>query len=209
MRKGGGKGKGNGFERKVMKQITKAFKSFGVTDTDAFRSILSGGHKESFSDISVSPALAKFYPYATECKFYKKVDLYHLLDPWGKMGKANLFKSWWKQAVEGANKSNGSLMPLLVFKSNSREVFCMVYSHHFYPAVGRENDVLRKRKIASIRTTDGIGDLLCFRFEVLLKLLVSKQKRKKRLNNGRSLCSEEGDRVRLRSQTAKSHKQVP
>ena len=165
-----GKRKGNGFERKIKQQILETFAEFGITPQDAFRSILSGGHKESFGDISLSPALAKLFPYALECKHYNRVDLYQLLKPWKKMGKANKFKEWWKQACEGAVKSK-ELYPLLVFRSNGQEIMCMLYSHHFYPVVGLNKNVLNARHVPNIRAYHPDGDLYCFRFSFLLKLL--------------------------------------
>lgn len=202
---GRGKSKGNNFERKVMHEVTKAFQCFGVTHTDAFRSILSGGHKESFGDISLSPALAKLFPFATECKFYKKVDLYQLMEPWEKMGNANKFKNWWVQTLEGAEKSK-ALYPLLIFKGNNKAVMCMIYKHHFYTVLDAYKNILRKKRIACIHAHHPDGDLMCFKFSVLLKLLTAKNK--KGIKNGQ-VSNNQGSGIRLRPQDTTPRKQVP
>lgn len=176
-----GKAKGNGFERDIKKLILKTFAPFGITENDAFRSTLSGGHVESYGDISLSSSLAKLFPAAVECKFYKKVDLYSFVVSWNSMGKSNKFRRWWEQTLAGAVKSKGSLFPLLVFKSNNNPTYCVGYLHDILFAVTKfghsSNNILAKKKIPHLTTFYQDGNILiCFRFDALLKLLCSKEK---------------------------------
>src|SRR6266705_6196598 len=95
------KNKGNGhriggtFENFIRKLIIKNFEDFGITPQDAFRSDKSGGHKDSYGDISLSPVLTRMFPWAIECKHWARIDLYQLLVPWSKMGKVNKYKMLW------------------------------------------------------------------------------------------------------------------
>ncbi len=167
-RKGsGGKRKGNAFERAIMNKIVKTFSPFGITVTDAFRSILSGGHKDSCGDISFSPALIKMFPFSIECKFYKKIDMYNLLVPWEKMGKSNKFKMWWNQTLEGAKK-NPKLAPLLVFKSNNNEIMCMAYYGNLSMVSTSTLSASRVPYIIVQQPDATRGDIICFRFSYLL-----------------------------------------
>ena len=171
-----------------MRRITTVFAKFGISPTDAFRSILSGGHKESFGDISLSSSLAALFPFAVECKWYKKLDLYKLLLPWDKMGKSNLFRQWWIQTLEGAEKSK-TLYPLLVFKANNKETFCMLYYGDFWRVLRvpiEEIDIPFIKQICNGRV------LLCFRFGHLLKLLAHKAKKG---NNNGKISSDKRSRV--------------
>lgn len=203
---GGGKRKGSSFERKTMRQIILAFAKFNVASTDAFRSILSGGHKESFGDISLSPALAKLFPFSVECKHWRVVDIYQNFCQFDKMGKACKLKKWWQQTLEGAKKS-GQLKPLLVFKSNNKRTLCMGYSHDILPAVcrdGKVKNVLKAKRIPHMKNyvqeaEDRYVELICFPFETLLRLL--------RKKHG-ALHRSERNRVRLRSSNSKSQKQM-
>lgn len=176
-KKARGKKKGNGFETTIRRQITKAFSAHGITDTDAFKSILSGAHKESFGDISLSKALSKLYPYATECKWHRKIDLYNFLTQWEKMVKSNQLKNWWAQAIEGAAKCK-HLYPLLVFKSNNKSTFCIIQSNALYSVLGVQYNILRKKNINHITVYHPDGsELYGFEFKYLLKMLVNKAKK--------------------------------
>ena len=119
-----GKTKGSAFEREICRDITKAFSVLGIKTQDAYRSILSGGHKDSFGDISMSSKLARMFPYGPECKTYKSIDLNLLYIPWRKMSKASWFKKWWKQTLAGAEKCKRG--PLLIFKANQKQILCAV-----------------------------------------------------------------------------------
>lgn len=199
-----GKQKGNGFERKVMSLIVSAFAEFGITPTDAFRSILSGGHKQSFGDISLSSSLAALFPFATECKWHKKVTLYQFLTPYVKMGKSCKFKLWWEQTLEGSNKSK-MLKPLLVFKGNLDSIHCIGYLYDILPLVSKDglsHNIFDKKKIPIALNYDADKrPLVCIPFETLLKLLVKKGLHEK-------VHGTEGNRIRLRPQNSASRKQV-
>lgn len=116
MRKGGGHSKGSAFERKIAKEIVKVFrKRFKwVKQADCWRSVLSGGHEMSAGDLRLTPEFRKVFPYAVECKFYRKIDWWRFLLPHKKSGKE---WKWVQQAITGANKEKG-LWPILVMKCN-------------------------------------------------------------------------------------------
>jgi hypothetical protein len=124
VRKGGGKGKGSGFERDVAKQIVRAFHKFGIKQRECWRSVLSGGHTMSSGDLIMSVKLEKLFPYSVECKFYRKIDWWHFLvtppmrnQKWKEM-------QWLAQAINGAKK-RPDLKPLLIMKENRSKVFAM------------------------------------------------------------------------------------
>ncbi len=119
-KKNRGHGKGSSFERKIAKQIVKAFKKFGVKQNDCWRSVLSGGHQMSAGDLRMSARMEELFPYAVECKHYKKIRLENFLtgNPKGKEVK------WLQQTLEGADKSDG-LKALLVMKANNQKILTM------------------------------------------------------------------------------------
>lgn len=177
-KKGNGHRIGGAFENKIRLLLINTFAPFGITPTDAFRSVKSGGHKDSYGDISISPAMAKLFPYAIECKNYSRIDLHQLFVPWKNMGKSNQFKGWWKQTLEGANKSKSiNLYPLLVFRSKGQHIMCMTYSHHLYPVAGIKDNFFEKKKVTVLKANHEGGELLCFYFDELLKVFVKKAKK--------------------------------
>jgi len=171
-----GKSKGSANERDVKRLILKAFKPFGITENDAFRSILSGGHQESFGDISLSSGLAKLFPFGVEAKFYRKINLYALFSKWDKIIVSSHFKEWWKQACDGTAKCK-HLYPLLVFKGNNQDHLCMVYAHHLCYVASNKKNPLVKREIPHFIHYTSEGEVWILKFSVLLKLLVNKAKK--------------------------------
>ena len=124
-KKSRGKAKGSSFERTICKELTTAFAQFGIKTQDAYRSILSGGHKDSFGDISMSSALCKMFPWAIECKWWKNCNVHDLYLPWKKMSKTKArFGGWWLQTIQGAAKCKRA--PCCVFKANKAVVLCAV-----------------------------------------------------------------------------------
>lgn len=122
MRRGGGKNKGGAFERFIAKAIVKAYrKPFGIEQRECWRSVLSGGHFMSAGDLALSDRLAKLFPWATECKFRKKVKWENILA--GKKGTEEM--NWIDQAKQGADKRKG-LKPLLVIKANHQPIRAFV-----------------------------------------------------------------------------------
>jgi hypothetical protein len=124
MRKGGGHSKGSEFERKIAKDIVKAFKSFGVKQRECWRSVLSGGHAIACGDLEMSERLLQLFPYAIECKFYKKIRWENfLLNNW-----TSKEMKWLLQAKAGADKASKegySLQALLVMKANHTPIYVM------------------------------------------------------------------------------------
>jgi hypothetical protein len=117
-----GHGKGSGFERKIAKEIIKAYRKAGfkVKQNDCWRSVLSGGHEMSAGDLRMSAQMEKLFPYAVECKFYKKIKLENFL-----LGnKKSKEIQWLVQTMEGSRKSN-KLTGLLVMKANRMKILTM------------------------------------------------------------------------------------
>lgn len=129
MRSGGGRAKGNWFEREVAKLICEAFKGWGITTSDAYRTPLSGGHlharKSDPGDLVISKRLRKYFPFNVECKAYRRVKLWPLFFSVETQKNAWKFKAWLGQVSKGSN-SNKSRHPMLIFKENNGPVIAMV-----------------------------------------------------------------------------------
>lgn len=123
MKKGGGRLKGNGFERVIAKLILKAF---CLSKKHCYRTPGSGGHRqareEDPGDLVLSRTLAKQFSWGIECKSYKKIPIHLLLLSSKNKG---LFNSWWAQAVAAAGRHKAR-KPLLVFKQNFGKVYCVL-----------------------------------------------------------------------------------
>lgn len=121
MKAGGGREKGNGFERKIAKVIWQAFTKFKITSEDCYRTPASGGHrfakKVDPGDLTLSPRLRTLFPFSVECKFYQSLD-------WGAMltDRDGTFGKWWDQCKAACTDDTH---PLLVFKENRGDVYCM------------------------------------------------------------------------------------
>lgn len=116
-RKNRGHGKGSAFERKIAKEIVKAFRHFGVKQNDCWRSVLSGGHQMSAGDLRMSARMEQLFPYCIECKHYKKIQLENFLTG----NKKSKEVKWLEQTMEGSRKSNG-LKAVLVMKANNQKI---------------------------------------------------------------------------------------
>ncbi len=205
----GGKGKriGGAFERTVKKILITSFECLGITPTDVFRSEGSGAGKHAFGDLSLSPSMAKLFPFAIECKTRRKVQLFDFLQPFYKKRSSPL-KKFWMQACEGACKSN-TLKPLLVFKGNGKTIQCIGFADDLFRALsedGTSTNILKKKKVPYAQNyviREGAHHaLICFPFAVLLKMLV-----KKGLKNAK-VFGNEGNRVRLRTPDSEPRQQV-
>lgn len=115
-----GKAKGSEFERKIAKEIVKAFKKFGITQRDCWRSTMSGGHDRAAGDLELSQKLEKLFPFCLEMKHRKKIRFENFL-----LGKMTEEKRWLKQAVEGAEKRE-EMTPVLVMRANNCPIFALV-----------------------------------------------------------------------------------
>jgi hypothetical protein len=131
MRKGGGHAKGSEFERKIAKDIVKAFKEFGVVQRDCWRSVLSGGHSMSSGDLEMTPRMEALFPWSVECKFHRKIDWWHFLIAETERKSAWKEWKWVSQAIDGAKKREG-LSPLLVVKENRGPIFAAVVGPENY-----------------------------------------------------------------------------
>lgn len=127
MKAGGGRNKGNAFERKVATEVVTAFACFGIKKSDCYRTPLSGGHihaKQSDpGDLVISKRLRKYFPFHVEAKHYRNVSLNALFIPVEKQKKAWKFRLWVEQ-VERAKK--GGLTPVIVFKENNGPVLALM-----------------------------------------------------------------------------------
>ena len=164
MKKGiNGRTKGSGFERHVAGLIIDAFKEYGIQKEDCYRTPLSGGHrfaaKSDPGDLLMTPKLQALFPFVVECKFYKKLNWVDLMNP---VGLKSQFGTWWAQATKAAHEL--SKPPLLVFKGNRTDVYCMGLSVQIkkYPV---------KIPILSTRTAAGLYLRVC-KFDSLLKGVV-------------------------------------
>jgi hypothetical protein len=116
-----GKAKGSAFERKIAKEIVKAFKVFGVTQRECWRSTLSGGHSRAAGDLELSQRLEKLFPFCLEMKHRKRVRFENLF-----LEKVTEEKRWITQTIEGAEKIKG-MTPVLVMKgTNNKSILALV-----------------------------------------------------------------------------------
>lgn len=124
MIKGGGKRKGSAFERTVAKTCDKWWKAKPNT---FWRTPLSGGWHVP-GDISPAHHVNSiWWPFVIECKFYKKISLWELLQ-----SKNPLLLKWWSQlcreqleAQEYKTHSIDKPVRLLVFKFNQSPIYAM------------------------------------------------------------------------------------
>lgn len=179
MRAGGGRGKGNGYENKIAKQVIAAFACFGMKRTDCYRTPGSGGHrfahKKDPGDLVLSARIQKMFPYSVECKFYKKVKLWPLWTSVEDQKRAHKFRSWLRQAKAAAGKKK---VPLLVFKENNGPDMAM------FPMAEDTISQLGFRKFAVpfLRTHWRDEVWLVVRLDDLLISLVQSEKRRRKEN---------------------------
>jgi hypothetical protein len=126
MKAGGGRNKGNGFERVVAGLIVSTFERYGITKDDCYRTPGSGGHrfasKVDPGDLVISPKLRKYFNFSVECKFYKNLDWHRLMSTDKNKGH---FSEWWEQCVQSSEAAKGKPTPLLIFKKNAGQIYCM------------------------------------------------------------------------------------
>jgi len=129
MKKGGGKNKGNTFERDICKLLSEW--AGGNGDTLFWRTASSGGRFTQHAkkgkgkaagmdgDITAVDHRGRFFTdnHHVECKTYKEIDLLHTLD----LPSGGQFMKFWLQAWEGSQKANK--IPLLIFKRNFSQIY--------------------------------------------------------------------------------------
>ena len=118
-----GHGKGSEFERKIAKEIIKAYKKAGwkhLTQNDCWRSVLSGGHDMSVGDLRMSGEMMRLFPFAVECKHRKKIHIENFF-----FAKMTEEKRWLRQATNGAEKVE-NMTAVIVMRSNFREILALV-----------------------------------------------------------------------------------
>ena len=165
MKAGNGRLKGNGFERVVAGLIVSTFEQYGITKLDCYRTPGSGGHrfasKVDPGDLVISRKLRKYFNFSVECKFYKSLDWHRLMSTDKNKGH---FSEWWGQCVQSAEAAKGKPTPLLIFKKNAGQIYCM------YPVVMEEH-IASKIPFPNIHTkVNGCG----VRVVLLAKFLATK-----------------------------------
>jgi hypothetical protein len=122
---GGGRPKGNSFERLVASMVVRSFSKLGITSKHCYRTPGSGGHrfasKTDPGDLVIRKKLLKHFPFSVECKWYKEIVIYAFLYPPKDWLNKWHFRSWLNQAIRDAKKQKRN--PLLVFKGNNTPVF--------------------------------------------------------------------------------------
>jgi hypothetical protein len=116
-----GKAKGSGYEREIGKKIVHAFRKHGITKDDCHRT--PRGSVEG--DLKFGSALAKFFPYTVECKFYASIPVYHGLHTHDKMANSWPWKKFWNQlqAEVKITKKPG----ILIFRENNGVDLVSIY----------------------------------------------------------------------------------
>jgi hypothetical protein len=110
--------KGCAFERLIAKAIIKAAGK-GFTAKDCYRTPMSGGHPHAGeSDLILSKALRKIFPFCVECKHYK------VFQPKQLFKDNAIVKGWMTQVQTASSKDKFRRHPLLVFRGNNTDTYC-------------------------------------------------------------------------------------
>ena len=126
MKKGGGRNKGNAFERHVASLILKAAVKTDKTlrKRHCYRTPGSGGHRYDKNkypgDLVIRARLLKIFPFVVECKNYRKIEHQNFHSPQSEKWKEI---QWLKQVLR-ESKHHKRRIPLLVFKANNRPIWC-------------------------------------------------------------------------------------
>lgn len=129
--------KGNAFERRIARDILKAFPGYGPKD--CYRTPLSGGHPFADSgDLCISPRLQEKFPFVVECKHYRNWSMKQVLPPTGEM------LSWVAQAKRAAAKLNRPW--LLVLRGNNTAIYTMADAHELQDTRFAESRIARAQK---------------------------------------------------------------
>lgn len=140
MRPGGGRAKGNGFEREVARDIVATFRNQGITKEDCYRTPMSGGHRfarrEDPGDLVVSPKLRELFPYVVECKRDRRFQLWHLLAlerTWQKSWIEASFLDQTLREAEGTNRP-----PLLVVRKDREAAIAITTTTPLLPTTSSQ-----------------------------------------------------------------------
>ena len=125
MKRGGGKRKGNEFERNVSRLLDTWW---NVPDGTFWRSVNSGAWKEA-ADIAPRSANVEF-PFVVECKFYKNLNM---LDLFKTNSKTHPFRVWWKKLLEDVQKARQKTseirIGIIIFKYNNSPILVLFEGH--------------------------------------------------------------------------------
>lgn len=130
------KAKGSEFERKISKQLSKWLTN-GERDDTIWRSRSSGAYatnrmkkgiksKGNAGDLtSTSEESKRFLELFTiECKNYKKLDLYNLIEKKGQI------IDWWDKLKKETAEQDGKFS-LLIFKESRKPIMCLSQQYFF------------------------------------------------------------------------------
>lgn len=135
MKKGGGKGKGGGFERDIAKKISLWWSNNESKDL-CWRSASSGGratqsktkNKAYHGDLTAIDDSIKllFNRFSFELKFYKNFCIEDIIHH----GIDNVVLKWWKQCLRSAGLSKRQ--PILIIKRNNRKELLLFSKEIYY-----------------------------------------------------------------------------
>jgi len=165
MRKGGGKAKGNSYERKICRIISKFWSNDKHKDL-CWRSASSGAKgtitrtktKAYHGDlVATSPLIEPlFQKFCIELKHYKKIDEFSYLRDVKNQG----ILPFWKQTVRSARLSQR--IPILIYKANNKPDMIVCEEHLL-----ATKHLLFSNK--PIRYISFGGALICFTLESFLR----------------------------------------
>lgn len=170
MRPGGGRSKGNAFERLVAKMVVAAFSGLGITRKDCYRTPSSGGHKFARKtdpgDLVLSTDLSMMLPFHFECKHIKKASVASFFGKfYHKSGREVRRKKelvWLDQVVK---ESKPGFRPLVVFKaegvvyctSQHRNIPVSKYTEMQYVYAGETWKLMRFDQFLQLWVNDVVG----------------------------------------------------
>jgi hypothetical protein len=113
--------KGSDFERHVAGLIVAAFKEYGITKKDCYRTPMSGGHPYAdVGDLTMSATLLALLPVVVECKHTKSWNMSHLMNP------PKMMMDWMDQVTKAAAPTNSTRAPLVVMRGNGTPILCAI-----------------------------------------------------------------------------------
>jgi hypothetical protein len=155
-----GRGKGSSFERKVAGDVVTHFK---VDKKSCYRTPLSGGHPYAGKgDLVVAPALFPKFPFCTECKHQKWVNIGCFVEQNERVLK------FFDQVLKATRESE---YPLLIARGNNTSTFALI-------RVKDTRKLFRKDwrqliKVYGVIHTDKYGSWRWFKWPQFLSLLKS------------------------------------
>jgi hypothetical protein len=129
------KGKGNAFERDIVKLFKVLFEDEGF-ERNAFSGSLYGGsnrhrmqgmNEEHTSAVCGDIICPKDFPFSIECKAYKELDFHNIIN-----GKCTTLDEWIEQAEDDAKASNKEM--LVIIKINNKGKYVCTHDLNYGPS---------------------------------------------------------------------------